>query len=231
MAMGVLTDNRTMYNEGVAVYKTTVGDYLKWGRGASAGGGRVIGETSETLRDIYHTEFGLGSLVQAAETAWSQDEDLYGENGYALASALELHARIINAKLAGDEKMLPAGFKFFENMPKAPTGCVWKWSMDTQLWTSYNTSSATSVCSTLTDGNKYLLGISYLPTGFEVGYNHYVGRLGMKLPELAALLSQNPVDWYAFSWGLSTLTHADTAKDAWRKGLTQKALCPRNGRR
>lgn len=48
-------------------------DYFKWGRGAWAPG-RIIGESTETLRDIYHFEFGLGSLVQVAETAWAQNE-------------------------------------------------------------------------------------------------------------------------------------------------------------
>jgi hypothetical protein len=52
------------YTEGVATFTATVNDYLRWGRGANAAGGRVIGEASETLRDIFHTEFALGSLVQ-----------------------------------------------------------------------------------------------------------------------------------------------------------------------
>jgi hypothetical protein len=169
--------------------------------------------------------------TQAAETAWAQDEDLYGTNGYALASALELHARIVNAWLDGDETALPAGFRFQKSMPAAPAGCAWQFSIADQKWTAYNKTAAGQVCTVLADGFKYLLGITYLPTGFEVGYNHYVGRLGMKMPELAGLLSRNPVDWYTFSWGLGTLTHADTAKDTWRRGLTSKTLCKKSGRR
>jgi hypothetical protein len=30
--------------------------------------------------------------------------------------------------------------------------------------------------SNLTDGFKYVLGSKYLPTGFEVGFNHYAGQ-------------------------------------------------------
>lgn len=37
-----------------------------------------------------------------------------------------------------------------------------------------------------------------MPTGFEIGYNHYAGRLGMALPETARLLARNPVDYYEF---------------------------------
>lgn len=35
----------------------------RFGRGTSAKG-RMVGESTETLRDIYHTLFGLGSLMQ-----------------------------------------------------------------------------------------------------------------------------------------------------------------------
>lgn len=215
VAIGVLADNRALYDKGRALYRKTLHEYLKWGRGHAPG--RLLGETTETLRDIYHTEFGLGSLVQVrsgrrrvpmeqgsrrtllsrlcsflplnppfvaacppsrppptarlpathththslqtdptlqtkqhkqttnkttqtnhkrnkpqtncqvAETAWTQNEDLYQEADYALAAALELHARIINAFAAGDESKLPDGFKFFESMPKPPAECAWRW--------------------------------------------------------------------------------------------------------
>jgi hypothetical protein len=67
-------------------------------------------------------QFGLGGLLQAAEMAWQQNTDIYKAEGYALASAMELHARIINAWDANKkESLLPAGYKFFEtSMPLAP---------------------------------------------------------------------------------------------------------------
>jgi hypothetical protein len=40
---------------------------------------------------------GLGSLLQTAEMAWQQDDDLFSSSGHVLAAALEVHARIINA--------------------------------------------------------------------------------------------------------------------------------------
>ena len=137
-----------------------------------------------TRRAVYHTLFGLGSLVQAAETAWGQDLDLYSENRHALAAGLELHARIINAFESGDEA--------------APEGCSWSWDIQTQKWSAYQKGGGG--CGDLDDGWKYLLGIKYLPTGFEIGYNHFVGRLGMSMPETAQLLKRHPVDWHLFSW-------------------------------
>lgn len=227
MAAGVLADDRARYNTGRNLYITTLTDYLKWGRGDYVNSPgystpRVIGEATETLRDIYHSEFALGSLMQAAETAWNQNEDLYRVNNYALAAAMEFHARIINAKLSNDVSMLPPGYKFFESMPKAPSGCAWKWDIETQLWVSYKGST---VCSNLTDGFKYAVGITHLPTGWEIGYNHFVGRLGVKLPETAALLARSWPDYYTFSWGLGTLSHADTAKQLWRPGLKKAVVC------
>jgi hypothetical protein len=156
VALGVLSDDRARYDKGVELYRATVNSYLKWGRGEYAAG-RILGESTETFRDIYHTLFGLGSLVQAAEAAWAQDTDEYGANGYALASALELHARIVNAWDKRDASMLPGGFKLFSSMPAAPAGCAWRWGPETQRWASFNATSGAK-CSDLAGGAKYVLG-------------------------------------------------------------------------
>jgi hypothetical protein len=50
MAVGVLSDDRPRYERGLALYRATVEGYLRWGRGRYAKG-RMIGETTETLRD------------------------------------------------------------------------------------------------------------------------------------------------------------------------------------
>ena len=160
------SDDHALYDKGLDLYRTTVESYFKWGRGGYAPG-RLLGEATETLRDIFHTLFGIGSLVQAAETAWGQDEDAYSASGYVLAAALELHARIINAHLDKDESGLPPNFRFFESMPPPPKGCAWRWAVPTQAWAAYNTSSGAK-CVDLEDGLKYALGIKYLPTGFEL---------------------------------------------------------------
>ncbi|GBF99458.1 hypothetical protein Rsub_11944 [Raphidocelis subcapitata] len=230
IAIGVFANDAATYRRGLALFRTTVAAYFRWGRGADAAG-RIVGEATETLRDIYHTEFALGSLLQAAEAAWAQDTDLYAENEYALAAALELHARIIIGALDSDEATLPPGFKLNSSMPAPPSGCTWRWDIETQKWASYRANPPTK-CSDLLDGAKYVLGAKYMPTGFEIGYNHYAGRLGMPMPETAALLRRYPLDYFEFSWGAATLTHAGTAPALWRAGISDKAVCGRTlGRR
>lgn len=124
----------------------------------------------QTLRDLYHSQFGLGGLLQMAEIAWQQDEDLFSSSSHALAAAMETHARIINAWLAGkNAAMLPPGFRWFDGaMPKAPPGCRWAFNIKKQLWTAVNASSGAFVAD-LKDGLKYALGVSFLPTGWELG--------------------------------------------------------------
>lgn len=61
MAHGLLTDSRARYEKGLSLFRATLADYLRWGRaGSPSADGRLPGECSETLRDIYHSLFGLG---------------------------------------------------------------------------------------------------------------------------------------------------------------------------
>lgn len=154
-----------------------------------------------------------------------QDEDLYSSNDYALAAALELHAKII---LAGDndESKLPVGFKLDKSMPPPPKGCRWRFDIEKQLWTAVRTSDGKWV-SDLKDGVKYMVGIKFLPTGWELGYNHYVGRLGMRMPQTQALIKRYYVDWYDLHFGLGTISHANTAALLWRTGMKQQSMCTR----
>lgn len=158
------------WTQGVKLFGTTVSSYFRWGRAAAWKEGRLLGECSETLRDIYHTQFGLGGLLQAAEMAWQQNTDLYKADGYALASAMELHARIINAWDSNrNESLLPEGYRFFEtSMPPAPAGTDWVFDIQKQKWFARERKSMLIV-SELEDGFKYLLGVKYMPTGWELG--------------------------------------------------------------
>ncbi|KAI8472449.1 MAG: chondroitin AC/alginate lyase [Monoraphidium minutum] len=109
---GVLADDVDRFERGVALHRATVSDYFKWGRSGPYGSGRIIGESTETLRDIFHTQFAMGSMLQAAEAAWAQGQDEYSVADYALAAAMEMHARLINAQLANsDETLLPPNFR------------------------------------------------------------------------------------------------------------------------
>eukprot|EP00775_Hariotina_reticulata_P003960 gene3960-4213_t len=224
MAYALLTDNTIRFAKAVSLFRNTTEDYLRWGKGANAAG-RVLGECTETLRDIYHSEFGMGGLIQVAEMAWQQDVDLYSASNFALASMMELHARIINAWDANkDESLLPAGFRWYENMAVAPPGTQWRFDITAQRWYAMDTKTFTRVAD-YPDDTKWLLGVKYLPTGWEFGFNHYVGRLGIKLPETAALISRYNPDWYEFHWGLGTLTTADTASMLWRRGVLRSIMC------
>eukprot|EP00775_Hariotina_reticulata_P001819 gene1819-2153_t len=173
MAVGILSDREGLYNQGREIFKDT----------------------------------GLGGLLQAAELAWQQDDDLYSCCDYALVGAMELHARIIRARLAhtrdGDRvlalAMLPQGFIFgseqwykdhVPNWEPVPEGTKWKFETKVQQWVLLE--NLTSKYLKTYDGpEKVLNGISFLPCGWEVGYNHYAGRLGLKMPETAALLQAN----------------------------------------
>ena len=202
-------------------------DYFRWGKGKWTTGPlettRSLGECSETLRDIYHSQFALGGFVQVAEMCWQQDEDLYSHEDCALAAAMEFHARIINSVTGGpNEKYLPRGFKYIGDAP-LPAGCEWKWEAKVQRLVAYNKSTKEKVLE-LMDGWKYVQEIYYLPCGWEMGYNHYVGRLGMRMPETQKLLQRTWPDWYEFHWGLGTLTHGATAESLWRNGVQTSSI-------
>lgn len=64
MSVALLTDDPPRFRKAVKLFNETLFSYLKWGKGDWAAGGRVPGECSETLRDVFHSEFGLGGLLQ-----------------------------------------------------------------------------------------------------------------------------------------------------------------------
>lgn len=88
-------------------------------------------------------------------------------SGYALASAMELHARINVAAERLDDTLLPQGFKMFQKMPPPPANSVWQFDTKTQIWSAISKSTGQAV-QQLQDGIKYVLGTGYLPTGWEV---------------------------------------------------------------
>jgi len=231
ISFGFLTENRNRYNKGKDLFMRTVTDYFRWGKGNWTKGPpettRMIGECSETLRDLYHTQFGMGGLLNVAEMCWQQDEDLYKYNDCALAAGMEMHARIVNSVTGSggrNQSYLPPGFKYIENAPKPPDGCEWRWDGKVQRLVAYNKSTNQKV-GELKDGVKYVRDISHNPGGWEIGYNHYVGRLGMDMPETQILLQRKWPDWYDFHWGQGTLTHGDTAQYLWRNGVNTSTIC------
>lgn len=81
MSLAILGDDRARYDKAVDLFHRTVKDYVwKWGRDPAFSKGRRPGEITETLRDMYHSQFGIGGLLNVAEMAWQQDDDLYCSN-------------------------------------------------------------------------------------------------------------------------------------------------------
>lgn len=57
------------------------------------------GQCLETKRDIVHSCFGIGSMINICEMAWHQGVDLYNAE---LMACIEYHARIINGEVPSD---------------------------------------------------------------------------------------------------------------------------------
>lgn len=59
----------------------------------------------------------------------------------------------------------------------------------------------------------------------QLGYTHFAMRLGLHLPQTAALLSLNWPEAYELAWGLGSLTHGDSASVLWQPGLDSVDVC------
>lgn len=65
------------------------------------------GQAQETCRDLGHTAMGLGSIINAAETAWIQGDGLYGEQEERILTGV-LYAVQVSLGFAGNG--WPEGF-------------------------------------------------------------------------------------------------------------------------
>jgi hypothetical protein len=121
MAIGVFTDDRTTFNTGVSMWKqylptmlylSSDGPYPPppspgsqfdtpaeivnyWWQPAAF----VDGLEGETLRDISHMMFGLGSMMSAAKMAEIQGVDLIGPNQDRIIKGFEYNAHLVNEYL------------------------------------------------------------------------------------------------------------------------------------
>jgi|GEM_PF-1104638 len=92
LAIGVLCDNRTIYNEGVTYYKTGIGNgninklvnYLYDGN---------LGQWQESGRDQGHCTLGPALAGAFCEMAWNQGDDLYGYDNNRLWKGFEYIAK------------------------------------------------------------------------------------------------------------------------------------------
>lgn len=88
MAMGVFLDDRQMFERAV--------EYYRHGAGNGSLTHYIINETGqcqESGRDQQHAQLGLGHLAEAAEIAWHQGLDLYGEADNLLLRGFEYTAK------------------------------------------------------------------------------------------------------------------------------------------
>jgi hypothetical protein len=111
--IGVFNDDRATFGRGVKmwrgrtpayIYLTTDGPVpLKaaghnempiWGN-KSLTTPFVDGLLQESMRDSQHANLGLSAMVNAAETAWQQGIDLYGEQAKRIMAALEFQAQYL----------------------------------------------------------------------------------------------------------------------------------------
>lgn len=107
MAIGILTDNRNLYNEAV--------NYLQ--RGGGNGNLRKaiyyvhkdegLGQIQESGRDQGHATLVMAMLGTICEMAWSQGDDFYGFNDNSVLKASEYTAKYNVA-------MLPVPFKQYD---------------------------------------------------------------------------------------------------------------------
>jgi hypothetical protein len=92
IAIGVLLDNRAIFDEGL--------EYFKNGKGTGSIMHAVpfihpgnLGQWQESGRDQPHAHLGIGMLGQAATVAWNQGVDLFGYADNRLLAAAEYAAR------------------------------------------------------------------------------------------------------------------------------------------
>lgn len=74
---------------------TTAAELIKYWQHQST---FVNGLAQETCRDFAHTLSGLSEAIGAAEIAWNQHVDLYGEQAKRLTAAMEFHASYVLGK-------------------------------------------------------------------------------------------------------------------------------------
>ena len=92
LAIGVLCDNRDIYNKGITYFKT------------GAGNGSIkhavpfvfsdkLGQWQESGRDQGHTLLGVGLMASFCEIAWNQGDDMYGYDDNRFRKGAEYAAK------------------------------------------------------------------------------------------------------------------------------------------
>lgn len=120
------------------------------------------GMCTETKRDLIHSQFQIGSMIQIAEMAWHQGENVYNIHDNCIRKCMEYHASILNG-------VIPSNVKQNELQ---------------QVW--------------------------FMPSAWEVGYNHFANRQKVNMPHTLRLLQtkKNRPEKASFNWGPSWMFYA-----------------------
>merc|ERR1719262_1431367 len=111
MHIAVFTEDEHTWNTAVGMWRTRVPAYLYMTSDGPTPIGQhgqpfskrywngldtyVDGVCQETCRDLGHVQYGLMAMVNAAETAWHQGLNLYGEEFDRILMGLEFHAKFL----------------------------------------------------------------------------------------------------------------------------------------
>lgn len=152
LQIALFRDDRPEFNRLLNEFKDTISRCVPCNEGMC----------TETKRDLIHSQFQIGSMIQIAEMAWHQGEDVYGVNNECIKKCMEYHANILNG-------VVPSNVKQSELQ---------------QVW--------------------------FMPSAWEVGYNHYVNRKKTSMPNTLRLLQtrSNRPEKASFNWGPSWMFYS-----------------------
>jgi len=93
VAMGVLCDNQTIYNEGITYYETGAGNGSIMHAVNPMYNSGALGQEQESGRDQEHAQLAVGLLASVCQVAWNQGLDLYAYASNRLLAGAEYVAQ------------------------------------------------------------------------------------------------------------------------------------------
>ena len=170
--------------------KSTSGCGVDYWWGIAKASGLLDGTSQETCRDLEHVQYGLGSAINAAETAAIQGisgVDIYGDTSLAggarIFAAMEFHAGLLagrsNFDVGGD------GGNPDMTLVKAPSNA---YSCDGKNgFTQQATTSSPALIAPVDFGATRQSSYPVQPS-WDMGYNYFVNVMNKPMPNTKALL-------------------------------------------
>jgi Alginate lyase len=200
IAIGVFTDNRTTFDQGVAAWRekvpstiymaadgpTPVPPHSSYNTASElksywySPSSYVDGLYQEALRDISHTAMGLGAMSNGARTAEIQGVDLFGEQRARIVAGYERSAGYINQYL---DKVASLGGA---QPPSSWVPSGWP-------------------------GSSFKVGGLLYTSGWEVAYGYLADELGISMPNTERLVGRLRPTTGSLHLSWETLTHARSA--------------------